>query len=83
MAYEYKMIQIPPTIEVKEKEYLGQEAAVYLQHIINEQADKGWDFYRVDTVGIITRPGCLSALFASQATPRKYYVVTFRKQKMS
>ena len=44
MAYEYKMIQVPPTIVVKEKEHRGQEAAYFLQAIVNEQAAQGWEF---------------------------------------
>jgi hypothetical protein len=53
MAYEYKMIQVPPTIVVKAKEERGNEAAYYLQFLANEQAAQGWDFYRVDTVGVV------------------------------
>jgi hypothetical protein len=81
MAYEYKMIQVPPTIVVKEKEYRGQEAAYYLQSIVNEQAAQGWEFQRVDTVGVVTKPGCLGALLGSKETLREYYVVTFRREK--
>ncbi len=61
MEYEYKMVQIPPTIVVQQREARGNEAAYYLQSIANEQAAEGWDFYRVDTVGVESRPGCLAA----------------------
>ena len=33
MKYEYKMVQVPPTIEVKAKEEKGNEAAVYLESL--------------------------------------------------
>ena len=81
MAYEYKMVQVPPTIEVKAKDWRGNEAAYYLQSIANEQAAQGWEFYRVDTVGVVTRPGCLGALLGAKQTLIEYYVVTFRRPK--
>lgn len=81
MTYEYKMIQIPPNIVVKQKEHAGNEAAYYLQSIANEQAAQDWDFFRVDTVGVVVKPGCLASLFGAQRTVTEYYVVTFRRPK--
>jgi len=81
MSYHYKMIQLPPAISVKAKVEKGQEAAIYLQTIANEQAEQGWEFYRVDTVGVVTTPGCLATLFGSKATYINYFVVTFRKEE--
>ena len=80
MAYQYMMRQIPPTIVVKQKEYQGNEAAYYLQTIANEQAMQGWEFYRVDTIGVVTQPGCLASLLGAKQTMVEYYVVTFRRQ---
>ncbi len=74
------MRQIPPTISVKQKEVQGNEAAYYLQSIANEQAAQGWEFYRVDTVGVVTNPGCLASLLGAKQMHIEYYVVTFRKQ---
>jgi len=82
MAYEYKMIQVPPRIVVKAKEEKGNEAAHYLQLLANEQATQDWDFYRVDTVGVVSRPtGCLASLSGAQPTVTQYYVVTFRRER--
>jgi hypothetical protein len=78
---EYKMIQIPPSITVKAKEAKGNEAAFYLQRIVNQQARQGWEFIRVDTIGVQTQPGCLGALFGGQAATLNYYVVTFKREK--
>lgn len=78
MAYRYKMVQIPPQITVKAKEHRGNEAARYLQSLVNEAAEKGWEFYRVDTIGVATQPGCLARLFGARQTLIHYYVVTFR-----
>jgi hypothetical protein len=79
MPYEYKMMQVPPNITVKSREHQGNEAAYYLQSIANEQAAGGWEFYRVDAVGVTLQPGCLGALFGQKAAQLQYYVITFRK----
>jgi hypothetical protein len=80
VAYKYKMVQIPPTIVVKGREYQGQEAAHYLESLVNEMAAQGWEFYRVDTIGVLTKPGCLGQLFGAREIMREYYVVTFRRE---
>ena len=77
--YIYKMVQIPPTISVKEGAEASQLAAYYLQDVVNQYAIEGWDFYRVDEIGIYVEPGCLASLFASGPSRQSYYVVTFRK----
>lgn len=76
MTFEYMMLQMPPNIALSGGNVQGNEAAAYLQKIVNEQAFKGWEFYRVDVLGVQTPAGCLGG-----GTPnlRQYYVVTFRK----
>jgi len=81
MNYEYFMVQVPPTIQVKQKEYVGNEAAYYLQSMANQYAAQGWEFFRVDTVGVAVQPGCLAALLGQRQVVINYYVVTFRRQK--
>jgi hypothetical protein len=82
LAYEYMMIQMPPTIAIKAAQYRGNEAAAYLQELVNQQAAAGWEFYRVDTVGVVVQPGCLaSLLFGRRADHVEYYVVTFRRPR--
>ncbi|MDZ7268376.1 MAG: DUF4177 domain-containing protein [candidate division KSB1 bacterium] len=75
------MIQIPQDVTVKMKEQRGNEAAAYLESIANSQAAEGWEFYRVDEVGVLARPGCLGALIGRKAEYTLYYVVTFRSSK--
>jgi hypothetical protein len=79
VEYEYEMVQIPSTILVKQSDERGDEAARYLETLANEMAGEGWDFYRVDTVGVETKPGCIAALFGVRGTTTPYYVVTFRR----
>jgi hypothetical protein len=81
MNYEYKMVQMPPNIAVKAKEAQGNEAAYYLERIANEWAMQGWEFYRVDTVGVQMQPGCLGALLGAKATTYDYFVVTMRRAR--
>ena len=80
MSFQYMMVQIPPRIVVKQKEHRGNEAAFYLQSVANEHAQQGWEFFRVDTVGVISQPGCLASLFGASQMTLEYYVVTFRRQ---
>jgi hypothetical protein len=81
MSYQYKMMQVPPVIRIKAKEHQGGEAAAYLEEIVNQQAQQGWEFYRVDSIGVRTEPGCLGSLLGQKAQTLEYYVVTFRKEK--
>ncbi len=80
MAYQYKMVQIAPHIRIDEKDARGQEAAIYLHQVVTRNAQNGWDFFRVDTIGISSQPGCLAALFGARTKNYNHYVITFRKQ---
>jgi hypothetical protein len=81
----YKMVQIPPNITVAAKSLLGkapdpsQVAAQYLEAIVNKMAADGWEFHRVDAIGVTTSPGCLAGLMGHKGSEATYYVVTFRK----
>lgn len=79
--YTYKMVQVPPNIEVRAKEHRGNEAAAYLQNVVNTHAADGWEYYRVDTIGVSVKPGCFDALFGKKEVLNHYYVIAFRKPK--
>ncbi|MDH5301427.1 MAG: DUF4177 domain-containing protein [Gammaproteobacteria bacterium] len=79
--FEYKMVQIPPNITVEMKTHRGNEAAAYLESVVNEYASDGWEFYRVDSVGVRLQPGCFAALGGKKEENSLYYVITFRKEK--
>ncbi len=74
MSFVYKMIQLPPNIIVGQKQ-TGSEAAVYLEGVVNQHARDGWEFFRIDSFGVHTQPGCFS-----RARFQSYYVATFRKE---
>ena len=78
--YEYKMVQIPPNVQVGKSEK-GNEAAAYLETIANKHAAQGWEFNRVDEIGVVTKPGCLAGMFGAKQSMTIYYVMTFRKEK--
>lgn len=79
--YEYKMVQVPPNIEVQAKQHKGNEAAAYLQAVVDRHASDGWEFYRVDSIGVSVAPGCLDALMGKKAQLSSYYVISFRRPK--
>jgi hypothetical protein len=80
MQYDYKMVQVPPSIQVKKDTGLG-EAAAYLQAIVDQEAAQSWEFYRVDEIGVKQSPGCLGILLGQKETLTIYYVVSFRREK--
>jgi len=82
---QYRMIQIPPNVSLTAKKLFGKApstsevAAKYLEHVVNEEAQGGWEFLRVDTIGVSSSPGCLASLFGAKETIVSYYVITFKK----
>ncbi|MFM0277720.1 DUF4177 domain-containing protein [Paraburkholderia sediminicola] len=79
MAFEYKMVQAPSNIAVRAREHRGDEAAAYLEGVVNEHARDEWEFYRVDSIGVNVQPGCFDALFGRKVQSATYDVVTFRR----
>ena len=77
--FQYKMIQVPPNIQVQANQHKGNEAASYLEIVVNQHAKDGWEFYRIDSIGVNVKPGCLAALLGRKEDSYTYYVVSFRK----
>lgn len=50
-----------------------------LELIASERAATGWEFYRVNTIGVVTKPGCPGGLLGAKEVLREHYVVTFRR----
>ena len=80
--YTYKMVQIAPNIQNLPRGFWGttpdssQLAAAYLEKIVNEWAAQGWEFHRVDSLGITENPGCFQF---GVPTTRHFYVITTSK----
>jgi len=83
VPYIYKMKQIPQNISIQEGDSMTDKVALYLEKIVNEYAEKGWEFFRVDEMGYRINPGCLGALFGQQPERVSFYVVTFRRDARS
>jgi hypothetical protein len=77
--FQYQMVQVPPNIQVQAKTQKGNEAANYLQNVVNQYTADGWEFYRVDPIGVSVQPGCLASLLGQKEQINTYYVITFRK----
>lgn len=75
--YEYKMIQVPPTIELTSKKR-GNEAAQFLEGIVNQHSRVGWEFYRIDSMTQIEPQGCLG--FGGNRIVT-YHIITFRIER--
>lgn len=73
--YEYKMVQIPPNITNVNRKEKDSIAAVYLEDVVNDMARRGWEFFRVDSVGVEEKPGCSGKTIGTVL----YYVITFRR----
>ncbi len=52
---------------------------MYLNQIVNQEAQQGWEFHRVDTIGVEVAPGCLQGLLGQRNQTHHYYVVSFRR----
>ena len=67
-TFVYKMVQIPPNIEVAQGTAIGQKAAAYLERVVNDQARAGWEFYRIDPIGVSFRRA--ASVSSSDRPPR-------------
>lgn len=77
--YEFKMVQLPQTFVLKQD--TGKEIAAYLEKLAQEHSAQGWEFFRIDQVGVAVSPGCMGALTGAKQTMTYYNVVSFRKAK--
>lgn len=75
--YEYKMIQLPQTFVLKKD--MGNEIAIHLEKLTQEWSAKGYEFYRIDSVGVLVQPGCLGVLTGIKQSMTYYNIVAFRR----
>jgi hypothetical protein len=78
--YKYLMIQIPPNIRVSSGE-AEHAAADYLQELVDFHASRGWEFYRMETIGIEEAHGCgcLGSILGMRSRFQDTYVAVFRR----
>ncbi|EGB0933349.1 TPA: DUF4177 domain-containing protein [Escherichia coli] len=74
--FKYKMVQIPPNVIINSRKTdKDSAAAIYLEDVVNNMAGRGWEFYRIDSIGVAEAPGCSGK---KDIGPTVYYVITFR-----
>lgn len=78
MPYEYKMKQLPPSIQANNRNEMQTIAANLLQTLVDEYAVDGWEFFRVDQFLVVEPIGCSNS---GKEARVPYYVVTFRRDK--
>jgi hypothetical protein len=79
--YEFKMVQLPQTFVLKQD--TGKEIAAHLEKLAKDMGVDGWEFFRVDSVGVQVQPGCMGALSGIRQSQAHYNVVTFRRAKQA
>jgi hypothetical protein len=77
--HEYKMVQLPQTFVLKQD--TGKEIAEYLEKITRDLGAQGWEFYRIDQVGVAVPPGCWGQISGAKTAMSYYNVVTFKRPR--
>jgi len=77
--WEYKMVPVAPSVEVRSGKSLGAQLAKHLEEIVDREAELGWEFYRVDTFTAVVSVGCLAIMVGLRPQNTNFYVATFRK----
>lgn len=79
MNYIYDTVQVPPNIDIGQKEK-SNEAEAYLREIINSKAKDNWEFDSVKSIATPTSPGCLASLLGKKVEYYTTYVIVFRRE---
>ena len=78
--YEYRMVPVPPAFAARGGDEGGEEAARWLESLANRQAERGWEFYRVDALASADRPRRLGAAL-SRSERAGGHVASFRRPR--
>ena len=63
MAFQYMMVQIR-RVSWSIKRNIGAMKRLFTcKQLPTQRAQKGWEFFRVDTIGVVTNPGCFGIYF--------------------
>ena len=85
MAYLYKVVDIPRSLSILEKNLTNKQimgdkvVAEYLEEKINSMAREGWEYVRSEQMNLTVNPGCIPALLGSKPQTTTYSVAVFRK----
>lgn len=81
MASEYVYKTVPINLALTVKNHNASKMASFFESFINEHAASGWDFFRIDSLVVAERKGCLNILGSDEQ--RIQYIATFRKRRSS
>lgn len=78
--YEYHIV--PFLGEAKDRDSRSaQRVAEQLKATIDANIGNGWEFYRIDQVQILVRPGCLGSLLGGREATVALDQVIFRRAR--
>jgi hypothetical protein len=81
IGYEY--LVVPFVGQLKKSVFSvenAQKVSEQLRDLINPMAKQGWEFYRIDKVDIMVKPGCWASLFGAKASFLAFDQVIFRRE---
>jgi hypothetical protein len=76
-GYDYRVVPLSITTDSVGSE--AHVAAERVRRVVAQMAAEGWDFYRIDTVGVEVRPGCLGAILGQTSAERSCSLAIFRR----
>jgi hypothetical protein len=81
MRYHYKWYRCrPPSVSSRNSTREGKLPPISKRSSANGRKT-GWEFYRVDSIGVQIQAGCLAALFGQGPQQRTYYVYYFPRAR--
>ncbi len=80
MKYEYTTVSVPCNLVCKHGLDMGETLAKYIENVINEMMEEGWEYYRTDNYSVIEAPSCLGSLFGHKEKLGIYNVLVFRNE---
>ena len=78
--YTYKCIPVSKNIAVSKKGTTNDTASM-IQNVINQMAEKDWEYRDTITTTTLIPPGCLSSLFGGKGHSIASNILVFRKGK--
>ena len=79
--FEYKMIQVPKDLSAEVGAVQQGAAQQYMHKLVDNAVGEGWEFYRIDSLTVTEKPGCLQALMGQKETFHNLNIVCFRREK--
>ncbi|MBI2861646.1 MAG: hypothetical protein HYX89_02380 [Chloroflexi bacterium] len=76
--YEYRVVPFIGDVVGRDKK-TAEKVAAQLNQVISSNIGNGWEFFRIDQVQILVRPGCLGGPFGAQSSTAGLDMIPFRR----